>query len=250
MLVRVTLVGDIGWKRDKAVMKDTSIAFTSGRLNCVMGPNGSGKTTMLLTLGGALKPIRGRVELFPPSARKIYLPSAPPLLYGFTIGMVLSYYTLRHKSLLLKPDEESIKRAIELLKVWNVTYGLDHRHDFLSSGEAQKVVLSAALSSNAEALFLDEPNSHLDVHGRMVLYELLRRESKRRLIVISLHDVNEASLYCDEVLLLGKGSIVGHGSPNDVLSLENLSKAYNLDFKLVRSDGFRLFVPLPRQRGA
>jgi len=242
-LVRARIVGDVGWERGRPVLRSLDLTLESGLLNCILGPNGSGKTTLLLTIGGALRPLSGFVEVEPEGARKLYVPPARQQLPGFTIGMVVAYYLGRVSGLLPLPSE-GLKRAVELLRAWGLRYGLDHEFDKLSSGEASKVVLAAALASDSEVLLLDEPNSHLDLKARALLYSELKAACEEKLVVVSLHDVNEAAASCDRVLLLGEGKVVACGPPSQALSKESLSSAYGAEFKEVVANGSRFFLPV------
>ncbi len=240
---RVTVRGDIGFP-GHPVAKNVDICFESGGLNCILGPNGSGKTTLLLTIGGALKPLKGRVEITPNDATRIYVPPSPPLLPGFRVGDVLLYLMSSQSKMTVYDTRINPRVCEEVLEELGFNYHLDRYFDELSTGEKQKVVLAGAIASSSSILLLDEPNSHLDLKSRTLLYRILKREASKRLVIAALHDVNEACMYCDKVVLMGRGRVLGGpGHPSDMLCLEKLEEAYGISFEPVEHKGRILYFP-------
>ncbi len=243
MKPRAEVRGDIGYK-GSFVIKSVYISFECGKLNCILGPNGSGKTTLLLTIGGAIKPVRGVVFIEPRHARKMYIPPSPPYLPGLRVGDVaLSVSGALTGASVYSIDSEVASRCDEMLRKLGFKYPATRYFNELSTGERQKVMLAGALASRAEVLLLDEPNSHLDVKSRLTLYSILEEEAKRRLVIIALHDVSEASIHCNYILLLGFDGVVSRGSPEKVLCRENLEKAYGVSFAEALVNGRRVFLP-------
>ncbi|MEM1620176.1 MAG: ABC transporter ATP-binding protein [Fervidicoccaceae archaeon] len=242
-MIRLRIEGDIGWSRSRPVLERVKLAFSSGELNCVLGPNGSGKTTLLLTLGGALKPLSGRVELSPPRAEAVYVPAYPPDFSGLSVGVVLSYYVSGCRGILPGREREEFERALELLERLGGEIEPERGADELSTGERTKLMLAGALASRARILLLDEPTSHLDVRARLELFSLLREARREKLVIASMHEVNEASLYCDSATLLSGGEAL-QGPVREILRTENLTRAYRVEFEEILSGRFRFFVPL------
>ena len=243
MKPRVEVRGDIGY-RGSFVIRGVNVSFECGRLNCILGPNGSGKTTLLLTIGGALKPVSGYVRVEPRHARRVYIPPSPPYLPGLRVGDVaLSVSGALTGASVYSVDAEIASRCDEILGKLGFKYPATRYFNELSTGERQKVMLAGALASRAEVLLLDEPNSHLDVKSRLTLYRLLEEEACRRLVIIALHDVSEASIHCNNILLLGFNGVVSTGSPEEVLCRENLERAYGVSFAEAVIRGKRVFLP-------
>ncbi len=242
-MLKVSIRGDIGFP-GHPVANNVDVRFEVGELNCVLGPNGSGKTTLLLTIGGALKPLKGRVDIVPRDATKIYVPPSPPLLPGFRVGDVLLCLTSSRDRITVYDTRVSTRACEEILRELGFDYPLDRYFDELSTGEKQKVILAGAIASSSSILLLDEPNSHLDLKSRTLLYRILKKEASKRLVIAALHDINEACIYCDKILLIGRGRILGGpGKPKDVLCLEKLEEAYGISFEHIEHKGRILYFP-------
>lgn len=238
--------GDAGWKKGEPVLIGLDLKIKRGKLICVLGPNGSGKTTLLLTLSKAIPPLNGRITYMSDDIKPVYIPPYPVLPPTFSIGTVISYYLKEQRGITPIIDEERLERVISLLKLAGVDYDLGREFRRLSTGEAQKTVLFSILVSDRNALFLDEPNSHLDLKSRLILYHLLKKTSRKKIVVVSLHDVNEASLNCEEIILLGhRKKIVAKGQVDSCLTTKNLEIAYNIKFKSIvsKEENLRFFVP-------
>jgi iron complex transport system ATP-binding protein len=108
----------------------------------------------------------------------------------------------------------------------------------ISGGERQRVLIASVLAQEPDALLLDEPTAALDIGQRSAVFETLRDLSAAgAAIVVVTHDLNLAGLYADEILLLAERKVFARGSPKDVISADNLERAYGRGFELIsRSD--------------
>ena len=165
-----------------------------GEVVALVGPNGSGKTTVLKTLAGLLKPIRGRVDR---RGRAFYVPQTPD-------------YTFVHTSA-AKEVEEALSRAPELAGIAKGV-GLDVWREVppyrLSHGQRRWLSILIALSYRPDVLLLDEPTTGLDLKAYKGLVDILREASMRSALVISTHDVRVVKDLADRVYITSEGRLL------------------------------------------
>lgn len=241
MLIVKDLVG--GYSGD-TVLHDLRLELQSGEVLALIGPNGSGKTSLLRAISGLLPRQRGEVRFHSTSllslsprqrARQLaVVPQAAHLPPAFTVWETVSLGRTPHLNWLgqLGPkDEERIHWALE---VTELTPLREHRVGELSGGEQQRVLLGRALAQDCPILLLDEPTAHLDLHHQVAFLTLIRRmAAENRLgVLIALHDLNLAALYADRLILLVNGRALASGSPSEVLTESHLQNAYQVPVRV------------------
>ncbi len=209
----------------------------------LVGPNGSGKSTLLKCIAGLMKLpdnsiyIDGKdINSYKPSAlagKISYVPQISSQITGFTVREVVEMgrhpYKPSHK------DKDIIGYALE---VTSTAVFADKDCSELSGGEFQRVMIARAIAQDASIMILDEPVSHLDIKYQINIIETLKRTSveKGTLVITSLHDLNLAILYSDNVILLNKGKLHSFGEPEEILNKENITKVYMADISSVKID--------------
>jgi iron complex transport system ATP-binding protein len=223
------------------VLQDVSFQVRKGEFVGVIGPNGSGKTTLLKILYRLLSPQQGEVFFDRLSLKKmsrgeiakkiaVVAQETYPTFPFRAIEMVLmgrSPY-LGHLMFESPKDLEIAKKAME----WTETLPISQRPiDELSGGERKRVYIARALAQEPEMILLDEPTSNLDIHHQVEFLDLvlsLNRE-KGLTILMASHDLNLASEYCDRLIFLQNGKIYKMGSPEEVMTRENIEKVYGCE---------------------
>jgi iron complex transport system ATP-binding protein len=244
----------------RQVLQAVDLAAPHGQVLGLVGPNGSGKTTLLRSLYGSLSPDTGRVlidaeEVARLSAREIArraavvvqeTPGDLPLLVSDMVLLGRTPHRVgfgRDRS----RDDETI--AAEALTRVGALHLADEPFDGLSGGERQRVLIARALAQRSSHLLLDEPTNHLDVRYQHEVLDLVRTMATEGhlTVVVVLHDLNLAAAYCDRIMLLHAGEVAAAGTPEEVLTPENLEPVYRIGVRRLSFDGgFHLaFRPQP-----
>jgi iron complex transport system ATP-binding protein len=226
------------------VLHNVSFDVQKGEFFGVLGPNGSGKTTIVKMLSGILQFDRGSIHikgkpLFHYSVKELaqimaVLPQHSSLPFSYTVKETVALGRYAHQKGWLqtwsREDEDIVQRVMEQTGVSRLQH---HYITELSGGERQRVFLAQALSQQPELLLLDEPTNHLDLSFQKELLDVLKKWTREQgLTVLSIfHDLNLAGLYCDRLLLLDKGEVSSSDTPNEVLQEERIQAVYKTDIK-------------------
>lgn len=226
--------------RQKKVVENINIDAWKGQVICVLGPNGSGKTTILRSIAGLIAPIKGTVflkgaELTSFSRQKLAEEMAVVLTDSISSEYMracdfIAAGRYPHTGFLGKLstyDTRKINEAIYWVNAESIT---DKYFNELSDGERQKVLLARALAQDTELIILDEPTSYLDLKHRAELISLLNRLSKEKgkTIILSLHDVELALKVCEILVLVNKGQIVDFGPVDKIIREDTINQLYGL----------------------
>ncbi len=205
------------------VLKDINIALQPGQINIIMGANGSGKTTLLKQINGLLKPSRGKViidgqniknKTIEELASTIGYLSQNPNDYLF-LPSVEEEIAFTMKNLNIKEE----KKLEEILEKLNIQELRKKNPRDLSTGERQRIAIATILVSNLKILMLDEPTRGLDYELKESLGTLLTKiKQEGTTILIVTHDVEFAAENADNIILLDKGTIIGHGNKYEMLT--------------------------------
>jgi iron complex transport system ATP-binding protein len=241
----------------KLVLEDISLSVSRGEILAVICPNGVGKSTLIRVISGILSPCSGRVLLdgndlrrLSPMQRARYMAVVPqarelPGAYSIyeTVMMGRTPY-LNWLGRAGKEDHTQVNLALERTQTLSLA---ERRVGELSGGEQQRVLLARALAQNAPVLLLDEPTTHLDLEHQSVFLNLVRKlaDEKKLAVLLVLHDLNLAGLYADRVALLVDGRLSANGTPDEVLTSENLSKVYHVSVNVIRHPDYGTPLILP-----
>ncbi len=235
----------LGYDAARPVIKGVSFEVEEGEFVGIVGPNGSGKTTLLRAIAGLLPARQGAVivshhridnldrkEL---SRRVAFVPQLMEPVDGFSVEetVMLGRTPYFERFSFEKADDlDAVKWAIEELKIGNLA---ERATTELSGGEFQRVAIARALAQEPRLLLLDEPISHLDIRYQVNICKLLRKLRSHRSIIATFHDLNIASRFCSYLILLKDGELIAEGSPDKVVTPENIWRAYRIKVK-VRSN--------------
>ncbi|WP_405284996.1 ABC transporter ATP-binding protein [Methanobrevibacter sp.] len=241
---------------DEEIFSDISFSIGSGEVLCILGPNGTGKTTLIKCLNGLHDIDSGDILINGKNIKKLsfreiskhvgYIPQSHIPSFPFKVFDVVLMGRAPYLNLTDSPKENDVKIANDALKTLGIENLKDNEYTNLSGGERQLVFLARVLCQKPDMLILDEPTSHLDFGNQIKLLEIIDNLAKSGLsIIMSSHFPDHAFLSSTKVAIMKDKRFIDFGTPEDVVTEENLKKAYSIDVKLIELDNKRkVCVPL------
>lgn len=238
---RVTLAYD-----EKVVLNEVSVSVRPGSFTVILGPNASGKSTLLRALARVL-PVNGGNVLFDGReiasygskdlARRLgLLPQDAVAPEGMRVADLVSRGRHPHHTALRRwsrEDDDATRASLEATR----TSDLAERYvDQLSGGQRQRVWVALLLAQQAPVMLLDEPTTYLDIAHQYELLDLLQnlhRDGKT--VVAVLHDLNQAARYATDLILMKDGRVIDTGSPEDLITSVRMTEVFGID-ALIASD--------------
>ncbi len=248
-----------GYAKRPLFLGPVSLAVERGQFWAIVGPNGAGKSTLVRLLCGLLRSSEGEhifqgralssLSLQDRARRIGFLPQRAPDSSDFTVRDMVLMGRYPHRSLGLFESAEDHRIAEESMRTTQVIEFADRPASTLSGGEAQRVHLAAVLAQQPDLLLLDEPTASLDLKHQVAVFEILQRllHSDGPAVVVVMHDVNLAAMYCSHVLLLHEGRAVACGAAHDVLTVERLRAVYEVELDALPISGTNQQWLVPRR---
>ncbi|MEU6291455.1 ABC transporter ATP-binding protein [Streptomyces sp. NPDC046988] len=243
----------------RPVIDGLDVAIPPGVITTIIGPNGCGKSTLLRTLSRLLKPTSGTVVLDGEDiaglrtrdvAKKLgLLPQAPVAPEGLTVSDLVARGRHPHQSWLRQWSSDDAAVVGRALAMTGVSDLADRPVDSLSGGQRQRVWISMTLAQGTDLLLLDEPTTYLDLaHAIDVLDLVDDLHESGCTVVMVLHDLNLATRYSDNLVVMRDGAILAQGHPWEVVTAELLHEAFGLRARVIDDPvGDRpLIVPIGR----
>lgn len=243
---------------DRTILNRISFAVKAGTFLAIAGPNGAGKSTLLNLMCGTLSPNSGviRIDGSPVGScgteslaekvavvRQEFVPA-----FGFSVIEIVLMARTRYFGALGFERQADREAANAALEITDTARFAGRPLSSLSGGERQRVFIARALAQDSAILLLDEPTSFLDLRHQVGIYDLLKRAQidRGKTIVAVTHDVNLASQYCDEILLLGADGSYQIGRTRDVLSHGQIEKIFQVEVFAGKIGQESFFIPLGR----
>jgi len=221
------------------VLQGISLTLEPGGFVGVIGPNGSGKSTLVKALAGVLKPWEGVVAFHGRDmaqlsrkmiAREIAVVSQEePPAFGLTVTEEVMQGRAPHHGGLHFESRTDWAVVETTLKKTGVAHLADRLMDALSGGERQRVRIARSLAQQPHVLLLDEPTNHLDLYSQLSLMELLRDINREGIAILMVsHDIDLVARSCEHVKILSHGTFLAAGAPQEVITEENLARAFQV----------------------
>jgi iron complex transport system ATP-binding protein len=227
--------------------KNINFTLEDVEILSILGPNGCGKTTLLKCLNSLFKTCQGKILMndrdisqMPRAeiARSIgYVPQMHLAVFPFSVLDVVLVGRTPHLGLFASPGSSDIRIAEEALEAMRISHLRDKPYTQISGGERQLVMFARVLAQEPSLLLLDEPTSHLDFGNQIRLLRTIRKLSGTGLpIIMTSHFPDHAFLVSSKVALMRKGEFIDLGTPERVMTDDNLERVYNVKVKVIHLD--------------
>ena len=213
----------------KNVFENINFKTIENDVTCILGPNGCGKTTLLKAVSGITRLKQGDILL---NGKSIIS------MKRSEIAGILGYIPQEHATgfaysvfeVVLMGRAPHIGIANDAIEMVGVTHLRDNLYTQISGGERQLVLIARTLAQQPQILLLDEPTSHLDFRNRSLVLRMVKRLAKHGLsVIMTSHFPNQAFTFSGQVVLMHNGGFIANGTPQQVITEQNLKTIYGID---------------------
>lgn len=225
------------YKKNVPVLRDVSFSANKGDILCLLGPNGTGKTTLLRCILGLQKPKQGQIHLngedilniSPKKRAKLmaYVPQSSALSFPYSVCDAVLMGRLSHINVGARHSAQDKQVVMECLEKLQIAHLAECSFQELSGGERQMVLVARGLAQQSPVLIMDEPTANLDYSNQIKILKTIRAlAAQGYTILMTSHFPDHAFLACTVAVLMSGGLVAACGTPDEVVTTENLSKLY------------------------
>ncbi|WP_251441514.1 ABC transporter ATP-binding protein [Veillonella intestinalis] len=221
---------------DTQILNQLSLTIPADKFVGLMGPNGCGKSTLLKHLYRVISRQQGRIQFDETPLEQIPLREAAKRIgvmgqfhtinFDFTVWQIVMMGRTPYKKGFEDDTEDDVNLAMEALRKVGMWDRAHRSFASLSGGEQQRVMLARVLCQEPEYLILDEPTNHLDITYQLELLEVIKGLGVG--VIAALHDLNLASLFCDELFIMKRGQLVAQGTPHEIVREPLIREVYEV----------------------
>tara|TARA_Y100001970_G_scaffold39013_1_gene48015 strand:- start:3505 stop:4290 length:786 start_codon:yes stop_codon:yes gene_type:complete len=238
--------------KDKVILDDISLHVESGDMVSIIGPNGSGKTTMLKAISNEISITDGEINFINKNIsdwdlndfanKKAVLSQSNNLVFPFSVIDIVKMGRFPLKNKGNQIEENNLCKKI--LNIFDLDDYVNQNYITLSGGEKQRVQLARVIAQiwsddySKKILILDEPTSYLDIKHQHLLFQFLKELNKKGLtIIMVLHDLNHALLNSNKIVVLKDSKLISFGETKNIITEELIKKVFEIDLKLINYKG-------------
>jgi len=231
---------------EREVIKGLNWRLDAGHFYGIVGPNGCGKTTLLLLMMGYYRPERGKIlfdgrEMTALKRRLLatkmaLVPQDFAINFDFRVFDVVMMGRYPYIPRFTAPPRVEVEKVWAVMKEMGIDGMAERSVMALSGGEKQRVVFARALAQDTPVLLLDEATSNMDIqHTLHALDRVAERVASGKTAIGVFHDLNLAAMYCDRLVFMANGTIARMGNTDDVLDEETIARVFEVKSKIIDS---------------
>lgn len=237
---------------DKTVVDGVSFSIPRGKVISLIGPNGAGKSTVMGMISRLIAHDSGLVELEGKEMRKwksrelskrlAILTQQNNIQMKLTVRELVCFGRFPYSGNRLTPeDHEIVDRALDYMELHDFA---DRFIDELSGGQRQRALIAMVIAQDTDYVLLDEPTNNLDIYHATNMMKIVRRlcDELGKTVILVLHEINYAAFYSDYICAFKDGKIAKFGTAEEVMTKENLSEIYQVDFEILNIKGKPLSI--------
>lgn len=239
---------------DRDVLNGVSFAGSGGELVGVLGPNGAGKSTLMNAVAGALAIADGEILIDGVSATAMtagaraksvaYLPQQRLIHWPVSVETIVGLGRLPHRPFWKRASGDDDRVVRRSMHATDIEHLAGRAATKLSGGEQARVLLARVLAQEAAIVLADEPTTALDPAHQISVMNVFKSLSRQGgLVVVTLHDINLASRWCDRVIVMQEGAVVADGDPDGTISDDLMRDVYGVECQITNDGAGPIVVP-------
>ena len=229
----------------RPIFREVSFSVNPSDVFCLLGPNGTGKSTLLKCVSNVLQGWHGTIllgdkdisRLRPAEVAKgiAYVPQNQVSAFPFLVHDIVVMGRAPHLNVFSSPTQRDREIARTAMETVGILHLAERPCTMLSGGEWQLTLIARALAQEPRVMVLDEPTSHLDMGNQVRILRVIRSLAEKGLgIVMASHFPDHAFVAATEAAILDDGLMIRKGPPDEVITAENLGKAYGIEVKVLQ----------------
>ena len=236
----------------KTVVDSVSFEIPKGKVLSLIGPNGAGKSTVMGMISRLIARDEGLVDFHGKdigkwksrelSKKLAILTQSNQIQMKLTVQELVAFGRFPYSgNRITKEDQDIIDQAIAYMELEDMK---DQFIDELSGGQRQRAMIAMVIAQDTEYVLLDEPTNNLDIYHAANMMKIVRRlcDELGKTVVLVLHEINDAAFYSDYICAFVDGRIAKFGTVEEVMTKENLSEIYQVDFEIQMVKGRPLAI--------
>ncbi len=228
-----------------AIFREVSFSVNPGDVFCLLGPNGTGKSTLLKCVSNVLQGWHGTILLGDKDISRMrtaevakgiaYVPQNQVSAFPFLVHDIVVMGRAPHLNVFSSPSQRDREIARTAMETVGILHLAERPCTMLSGGEWQLTLIARSLAQEPRIMILDEPTSHLDMGNQVKILRVIRSLAEKGLgIIMASHFPDHAFVAASEAAILDNGRMIRKGPPDDVITEENLGKAYGIEVKVLQ----------------